>query len=317
MKEFELIALLTRGLAGNASVIRGPGDDCGVLDVGAPDTFLLFKTDAVVEGVHFLPDTDRRKVGHKALARCLSDVAAMAGQPFAALITLGLPLGFVPSEIEAVYAGLNELARRYAVAIAGGETTFSPGGLFISIAVIGSIPKSSVITRGGARAGDAIFVTGQLGGSGPNGRHLDFEPRLREAQWLAEHFPVHSMIDLSDGLASDLRHVLDRSGVGAEILSSAIPISRSARLQSRQESSAKPPLLAALTDGEDFELLFTLESRHAVPLLDAWKQRWPEVPLACVGKITAGPGLKIRDRQGLREFGLKGYEHFGGGSPAA
>jgi thiamine-monophosphate kinase len=142
------------------------------------------------------------------------------------------------------------------------------------------------------------------------GRHLDFEPRLAEGRWLAEHFTVHAMIDLSDGLAGDLRHILEASGVGAELLASAVPVSRAAKQLAREESSAKPPLLAALTDGEDFELLFTVASRSAVPLLDAWKGQFPDVKLSCVGKITATPGLRLRDERGLREFNLRGYEHF-------
>ena len=163
--------------------------------------------------------------------------------------------------------------------------------------------------RSGAKAGDAIFVTGKLGGS-IRAKHLDFEPRLNEARWLREHFVVHAMIDLSDGLAGDLRHILQASYVGAELLSGAIPISREAKLAARSESSARPPLLAALTDGEDFELLFTVSSKDAVPLVDAWKKQFPELPLACVGKITAGQGLRIRDRHGLRSLNVHGYTHF-------
>src|SRR5690606_25391467 len=123
------------------------------------------------------------------------------------------------------------------------------------------------------------FVTGELGGS-LAGRHLEFEPRIVEAQWLAQHFEIHSMIDLSDGLAGDLRHILNASKVGAELLGTAIPISRAAKLQARAESSAKPPLLAALTDGEDFELLFTVRSADAVALFDAWKAAFPSVKLS-------------------------------------
>jgi len=121
---------------------------------------------------------------------------------------------------------------------------------------------------------------------------------------------VHAMIDVSDGLAGDLRHILHSSGVGAELLSESIPISREAKLKARNESSAKPPLLAALTDGEDFELLFTVASRDAVAVLDAWKKRFPDLPLTCIGRITETPGLKLRDKTGLREIALHGYEHF-------
>jgi len=309
MNEFDLIARLTRSLPGNDTVVTGAGDDCAILDIGLPDRLLLFKTDAVVQGIHFKDDAPPEKVGHKALGRCLSDIAAMAGKPCAALITLALPRDFDVKFIEGVYRGMNALAQRYAVAIAGGETTTNPERLLISVALIGFAPRGKALLRSGAKAGDALFVTGELGGS-LSGKHLDFEPRLAEAQWLAEHFSIHSMLDLSDGLAGDLRHVLKASKVGAELLSDAIPASRQARLNARAESAAKPPLLAALTDGEDFELLFTVASRDAVPLLDAWKKKFPKLRLSCIGKITSGEGITIRDKQGVRPLTAHGYAHF-------
>src|ERR1041385_2002704 len=140
MTEFELISRLTRSLPTNKSVVVGAGDDCAVLDVGLPDRLLLFKTDAVVEGIHFKSGTPPEKIGHKALGRCLSDIAAMAGTPTAALITIALPRGFEPAKVEAIYAGLNALARKHDVAIAGGETTTSPGGILISVALLGHVP---------------------------------------------------------------------------------------------------------------------------------------------------------------------------------
>ena len=315
MTEFELIQRLSRDLPGNDSVVAGAGDDCAVLDLGVPDRYVLFKTDAVVEGIHFTSDAAPEKIGHKALARCLSDVAAMAGTPTAALITLGLPRKFDPDFVEKIYSGISALARRHGVAIAGGETTTNPERILISVALIGSIEKQRCIRRSGAKAGDAIFVSGDLGGS-LAGKHLDFEPRLNEARWLAEHFDIHAMIDVSDGLAGDLRHILRGSGAGAELLSQSIPISRAAKLQGRGESSTKPPLLAALTDGEDFELLFTLASGDGVVVLDKWKEHFPDVPLTCIGRITETPGLKLRDKNGLREFELRGYEHFSGAPEA-
>ena len=165
MNEFELIQHLTRSLPTNPSVVVGAGDDCAVLDVGAPDRLLLFKTDAVVEGIHFTSDAPPEKIGHKALGRCLSDIAAMAGTPTAALITIGLPRDFKPDVVEAIYAGMNALARRHQVAIVGGETTTNPERIFISVALLGWVPRGKGVLRSGAEAGDAIFVTGELGGS--------------------------------------------------------------------------------------------------------------------------------------------------------
>ncbi len=309
MNEFELIARILPSLPVNEQVVRGAGDDCALLDFGQKDTLVLFKTDAVVEGIHFTPETPAQKVGRKALARVLSDVAAAAGTPVSCLVTLGLPKKFDPDYVLAFYEGLNELARAYNVSVSGGEITRTTGAFFVSVALVGTVPRKRIITRSGAREGDAIFVSGELGGS-LAGKHLDFEPRIREAQWLAQHFAVHAMMDLSDGLAGDLRHILNASKVGAELLGSAIPITRAAKLKAKMESSAKPPLLAALTDGEDYELLFTVASNDAVPVMDGWKKEFPKTKLSCIGKITRQPGLRVRDGAGVRELPQHGYTHF-------
>jgi thiamine-monophosphate kinase len=308
MNELELIRRLTRDLPQNDSVVVGPGDDCAVLDPGSGDRWLLLKTDAVVEGVHFTPDTEPARIGHKALARCLSDIAAMGGQPGSAVVTVAAPADGDPGRIEAIYKGMAATARRFGVAIVGGETTSTPGPLLLSVALTGSVEKARCIRRTGARPGDAIFVSGELGGS-LAGKHVDFEPRLHEATWLAEQFQPHAMIDVSDGLATDLRHLLDASSVGAELLQDALPVSRTARLRAR-DGVGKPPVEAALTDGEDFELLFTVASGDAVALLDAWKARFPGLRLSCIGRVTASPGLTLRDRQGSRPVDLHGYAHF-------
>jgi len=238
----------------------------------------------------------------------LSDLAAMAGTPTAALVTIGLPEKFDAEFVAGIYDGINALAREHGVAIVGGETTTSPGRILISIALLGTVARGKQILRSGAKVGDAIFVTGELGGSILE-KHLDFEPRIIEAHWLAGHFTIHAMVDLSDGLAGDLRHILNASGVGAEILKSAIPIARAAKLQA-QKSSAKPAIAAALTDGEDFELLFTVAGKDAVKLLDAWKKKFPKLKLSCIGKIVAGDGILIRDKTGSQKLNANGYVHF-------
>jgi thiamine-monophosphate kinase len=233
----------------------------------------------------------------------------MGGTPSAAVITLGLPTPFEPVFVEAIYDGMNALARRHEVAIVGGETSTNPERLFISVALLGTAPRGKAVLRSGALAGDAIFVSGELGGS-RTGRHLDFEPRLAEARWLSRQFSLHAMIDLSDGLAGDLPHILKASRAGAELLSDAIPISKEARRLGKAEGAGKTPLLAALTDGEDFELLFTVASRDAVSVLDGWKQQFPDLKLTCIGKITAGEGVTLRDKKGARPLAAHGYMHF-------
>jgi thiamine-monophosphate kinase len=309
MNEFELIARLTKSLPANHHVVAGAGDDCAILDLGVPDNLILFKTDAVVEGVHFTREIPPEKIGRKALARGLSDIAAMAGTPVAALVTIALPPDFDVEFIAGIYDGLNALAAQFKVAIVGGETTTNPERILISISLIGTVRRGKQILRSGAGPGDAIFVTGELGGS-LAGKHLDFEPRLAEAHWLAEHFPIHALMDLSDGLAGDLRHLLRASKVGAQLLKSAIPVSRAAKLRAKESPAAKPAFAAALDDGEDFELLFTLAGKHAVALLDAWKKEFPKVKLSCIGKIIAGEEILIRDKIGSHPLNANGYVHF-------
>ncbi len=308
--EFELIAALTARLPTNDFVVTGAGDDCAVLELGSPGTQALLKSDAVVEGIHFLPETEPARVGHKALGRCLSDVAAMGGTPTAALVTLGLPRGFDPERILELYRGLNQLAARYQVAVVGGETTTNPERLWVSVTTLGTVPRGRALLRSGARTGDAVFVTGELGGS-MAGKHLDFEPRLAEGRWLGESGRVTAMMDVSDGLAGDLSRLLTASGgLGAELLAMALPISRAAREQARRGDRARPARLAALSDGEDFELLFTVPAGQTVRLLDEWRTRFPSVRLSCIGKVKSEPGIRLRTEDGVRPLAMKGYEHF-------
>jgi thiamine-monophosphate kinase len=326
MNEFDLIRKLTASLAKNAGVVVGPGDDCAVLDVGILGWWLLLKTDALVEGVHFEPDADPLKVGHKALARCLSDVAAMSGIPLNAVVTLGLPGEPQTERLERIYQGMEETARAFDVSIVGGETTHSPGQFFISVSLVGRVEPGRCVLRSTAQVGDAVFVTGELGGS-ILGRHLEFQPRLVESRWLTEQFQIHSMIDLSDGLGGDLRHILNASGVGAELLAEAIPVSKPSKRMARTRASlavpspseaaaegaavsARTALSGALGDGEDYELLFTLASRDAVALLDRWKSRFPGTRLSCVGKLVAQEGVRIRGTKGVQPLQLHGYDHF-------
>src|SRR5262245_11952722 len=175
MTEFELIARLVPLLPTNDYVVAGAGDDCAVLDIGIPDRDVLLKTDAVVEGIHFTADTEPSGIGHKALARCLSDVAAMGGVPVAAVVTLALPPDHDAGRVVDIYRGMAALATRHQVAIVGGETTTNPERMLLSVAVVGLVAKGRAIRRRGAKDGDALFVTGELGGT-IQGRHLEFEP---------------------------------------------------------------------------------------------------------------------------------------------
>jgi thiamine-monophosphate kinase len=317
MNEFQLIRQLRELLPPNASTRVGIGDDCAVLDLGLPGRLLLFKTDAVVEGIHFEAGAEPGLIGHKALARCLSDVAAMGGTPTHAVVTLGLPTRFDPARIGGIYAGMNALAQRHGMAIVGGETTRNPERLWLSIAVLGTARAGRCPLRSGARAGDALFVTGELGGSFECGRHMKLEPRLEEARWLVDEFDVHAMIDLSDGLAGDLRHLATASNVGAEVLVGSIPIhpdtgrARSSAAETQTGPvSGERALQRALSDGEDYELLFAVAEADSSRLAEAWCRQFPALRLTRIGTVTAGAEILLREGTELRPLTLHGYEHF-------
>jgi len=281
--EDALVTRLTHNLPRNASLLVGPGDDCAVVGRRSNAVWTLLKTDCVIEGVHFTAETDFARVGWKALARNVSDIAAMGGEPQHALITVALPPGEDVAKVDALYAGLGRCARKFGIAIAGGETARSPGPVFVSVALTGYVERGRCVTRSGGKPGDVLFVTGRLGGS-IDGKHLDFMPRLKEGRWLTEHFRLHAMMDLSDGLGADLPRLARASGCGFEL--GEIPCAPGC---SRE---------AALSDGEDFELLFAVSPRQAARLESAWPFR--RLPLTRVGVLTANSGLSS----------THGFDHF-------
>ena len=260
--EFQLIRRLRKEYRGNSNVRLGPGDDCAILLPNSATT--LVTTDMLMEGVDFLlAECGPRAAGRKAMAVNLSDIAAMAGIPTAALVSVALPRGDSSGALaRELMLGLSEVADEFRVPIIGGDTNSWTAGLVINVTVMGEAnPYSGAVLRSGARIGDRIFVTGPCGGS-ILGRHLNPKPRIREAVELARRFRFHSMIDISDGLSADLCHILEESGVGAALNAEAIPIHPDALRLSEQ--TGKPPLEHALGDGEDFELIFTVPASEAV-----------------------------------------------------
>ena len=292
--EDRLIARLTASLPQGEDVRVGIGDDCAVIGGPRDKQWQLLKTDAVVEGVHFLAGEDAQRVGWKALCRAISDIGAMGGVPQHALVTIAASPNTTVTWIEQLYAGLSKAAQRFGVSIVGGETSRSPGPLFLSIALTGSVERRHCVLRSGGKPGDAIFVTGRLGGSFGSGKHLDFIPRVAEARWLAEHFRLHSMMDLSDGAASDLPRLATASGCGFELWEDKLPRVRGCTVQQ------------ALGDGEDFELLFTLSPRDAERLTTAWKRQFPKLSLTQIGVLTES---KIGNQKSKI---VPGFDHFGG-----
>jgi thiamine-monophosphate kinase len=286
----------------------GPGDDCAVVRAAGDRRHdWLLKSDPVIANVHFTADAPGQAIGHKALGRVLSDIAAMGGEPLWALVDLVAPARTPALLVEQIFQGLSRLARRVGLAVVGGDVSAGPV-LEVHVLAIGRVAQGKAVLRSGARPGDSLFVTGALGGS-LAGRHLRFQPRLAEGGWLARHGWARAMIDLSDGLATDLRHLIRRSGVGAELWLEAIPVSRAAR------KSGKPAaaLRHALTDGEDFELLFAVPAAKTAAFMKAWRRRFR---LACtrIGTITRWRGvIDLVDAQGKRRrLNERGYDHFHG-----
>ena len=257
-----------------------PGDDCALVASSAKG--VLFAADMLMEGVHFdLSKTTPELVGRKALAVNLSDIAAMAGTPTAVTVTLALPRSYGSALGDGIMQGMIALANEYRVAIAGGDTNSWRGPLVVSVAVIGDPHPRGSVQRNGAQPGDWIMVTGSLGGS-IHSRHLTFSPRVVEAQVLHRTFGLTSMIDLSDGLATDLRHIANESRVGARLERSRIPIHPDCQ---RNHDTADDRVHHALRDGEDFELLFTVPPSTGKAMLDA-RPFGDQLQLSHIGQIT-------------------------------
>jgi len=286
-------ALIARLLAqlppASQSLHVGPGDDCAVVPFSTT-SWQLLKTDAIVEGVHFLSNESMRRVGWKAIARVVSDFAAMGGEPQWFLVTLGIPSEALVDSLEELYQGMADCLQKFGASMVGGETSRveSTAGLFISIAATGIVKKKHLLLRSTARCDDLLFVTGQLGGS-LAGRHLDIEPRLAEGQWLAQQQFATAMMDLSDGLAKDLPRLAKASSVGFILDLDLVP------------RTSGCTIAEALQDGEDYELLFTVAPGDAKRLLKQWQKHFPATKLTCIGSI-------VQPEQSMELSG--GWDHF-------
>jgi thiamine-monophosphate kinase len=289
--EAQLIAECARDRLRRDDVIVDIGDDCAAVRIDGTNRLQLLKVDAVVEGVHFRRDASMRQVGWKAVCRAVSDIAAMGGEPAHLLVTIALARTMTLSAVASLGAGIRHACAKFKIALVGGETSRSPGPLFVNVALTGSVERDRCVTRDGGRAGDLLYVTGRLGGS-INGKHLTFTPRLREARWLVARFKPHAMIDLSDGLASDLPRLAGASGCAFTLDRDAVPRTRGCSIG------------AALRDGEDYELLFAIAPEVAKKLESAWRRRFPKVPLTRIGALVS--------KRSVRGTTIKtrGYDHF-------
>jgi len=291
--EFGLIQRIKKQIKFDSSVIVGPGDDCAVVEFSKKE-YLLFTCDMLIEGIDFTRKVDPRLIGRKALAVSLSDIAACGGKPRYALVSLGLPKRTSLKIADGIIKGILDLAEEFKVNIVGGDLSRADK-ITLDVSVTGVVKKPQLVLRSGAKKGDVIFVSGPLGGS-LKGKHLDFTPRVKEAEILVNNFKLNSMIDISDGLVQDLNHILESSSAGAVIYEELIPISK--------EASG---LDDALYSGEDFELLFTASSQEAKKIFYRYPQQFNPIGEIMPEKF----GLRLMDRKKKgRKLPLKGFIHF-------
>jgi thiamine-monophosphate kinase len=289
--EDQLLDQLLPRLSLKNAVLVGPGDDCAVVETqNRRGDLLVLKTDCVVKTVHFRSATDAFDVGWKAMMRPLSDFAATSAVPKFALITLMAPEQTTVAWVKELYRGLRWAAKRFEVSIVGGETSSTTGPIAISTSVAGFVERDRWVSRGGGKAGDDLFVTGRLGGALKQ-KHLQFIPRIVESRWLTKNFSIHAMMDLSDGLGTDLPRLVRASKVGFKIEMEKLPLTRGANIND------------AMSEGEDYELLFAISPRDRSRLQQRWRKKFPNLPLARIGSLNRQS--KIENRKLPR-----GYVHF-------
>ncbi len=310
--------------AGDRSVLIGIGDDAAVVE-GRPGLYRLITSDAFVEGVHFKREFARPwQIGWKIMAANLSDIAAMGGEPRWVVVSVALPEAVSVEETEELYRGMDAVCSRFGCSIVGGDTSFSPNRMLISIAAIGEVEKERLTLRRGAKIGDAICVSGDLGGSQAGlevlwekgltdedlvRRHLEPIPRIREARAMGDVARIHAMIDISDGLSSEIHHICRESRVGARLFAAQIPICSGAREVAQK--LGRSPLDYALGGGEDFELLFTL-CPGDVERVRSHLLNNTGTPVRVIGEIVEpAKGVIIVGEDGReRKMPALGYRHF-------
>jgi thiamine-monophosphate kinase len=324
--------IANRDLVRTTGVVCGIGDDCAVLE-SAPGQVLLITTDTMVEGVHFSPDVSPEHLGHKLIAVSLSDIAAMGGEPRDAVVSVAVPANTPSKRVEGIYDGLYRSAALYDTNIVGGDTVRSTGPLILSLTLAGRMQAERVCYRSGARPGDCLYVSDTLGDSAAGlklilGDKVDQKPKIADSDRAAllrrHHLPiprvglgrsladtgaVTAMIDISDGLSSDLLHICDRSDVSAVVAFSNVPLSSS--LQAYATASGVSARDLVLSGGEDYELLFTV-APDKTGAIDSLASDPDLPPLTRIGRVEEGPpGIHLEDAEGVvSALEPQGFDHF-------
>jgi thiamine-monophosphate kinase len=286
--EFRFIEKIAKSIKTGPSVLNGIGDDCAVLKY-KKNKHLLFTTDMIVEGVHFIKESaSARSVGYKALAVNISDIAACGGIPRWAVISAGIPKETSGSYAAGIFKGINNIAQKFNIDIVGGDTNLS-SRLVLSIALLGEVLKGEIVTRSGAREGDLLVVTGPIC---ENPQHLSFIPKIKESQYIVKNLMPNAMIDISDGFLSDLEHILKKSQKGAILYESLIPV-----------KGKKSSIIRVLNTGEQFQLIFTMPKNMLTSMPKSFY---------VVGEISgAKPVITFVECSGRRKkIHSKGYRHF-------
>ena len=310
--EFDFLNWLRSRLSCHAHLRVGPGDDAAVVCL-AHGTDGVVTSDLLSDGVDFeLGRVSPRRIGHKALAVNLSDLAAMAARPVTAIVSLLLPRDNAAELARELYEGILPLAEAHNISIAGGDTNTWDGKLAISITAIGETTEHGSLLRSGAKPGDRILVTGKFGGS-ILGRHLDVEPRVQEALWLHAQYELHAGIDCSDGLAHDLWQLCEASGCGAVVNLRQIPVADEAQHLSLEQPEQGSALEHALHDGEDFELILAVPAQTAAQLIQEQPLRSIDgepVLLTDIGEFVAEQGFwSIEPGKSRSALSTRGFEH--------
>jgi thiamine-monophosphate kinase len=302
MAERDFIRWIREQTRLHADMIIPPGDDCGCLIW--TDSNLLVTTDMLLEGSCFLREAGPQRIGRKAMSVNLSDIAAMAAIPVAAVVSVGFPHDLSEAWARACFTALQQQASRFDTIILGGDTNAWNGPICINVTLFGKPSVRGAVRRSGAKPGDALLVTGELGGS-ILGHHLDFTPRVAEAQLLQSVINLHAMIDLSDGLATDVHHLCNESGCGVEIWADHLPI----RGVVDQLQDGRSPVDHALNDGEDFELLFACSHDDAQKLLQTQPLNPFGVNLSHIGRFISERTVLLKTHGEYQPLASTGYEH--------